>query len=285
MRHKDPRYPFKAAACGLSPAVARRRYQRLFDGVYVGKSTKITARLKAEAAWAWAEGNCVLSGVSAAAVFNVKWLPEDAPPEIVTPRVVRVKGLVAHRDKLLPQDIVEVCRMRVTTPPRTAFDLARRQPLAQAVALIDALYQATSLTPDLLRQWSEQRPRWRGVDRLRRAIELSDAGAESPRETALRLLVLSAGLSRPVTQFVVRDHNGRFLGRADLAWPEWRVALEYEGAHHFTDPVQARKDATRANAFMQAGWRVLRVTRELARDEGELLRLILSALRAAGAPV
>ncbi|GGC54707.1 hypothetical protein IEU95_09240 [Hoyosella rhizosphaerae] len=285
MTHFDPRTPFKSACRSIPHYAAGRKYRRLFDGVYADKSAPVTQELKARAAWLWADGNCVLSGVSAAAVWRVKWLPEEAPPEIVVNKVVRVKGLIAHRDLVVPQDVAVRSGMRVTTPARTAFDLARRLSEAEAIPLVDALYQATNLSPASLRTWAESRPGYKGIRRLRRVIELSDAGAESPRETHLRLLIIDAALPRPVSQYVVLDHRGGFIGRADLAWPHWKVALEYEGAHHFDDPVQARRDALRANAYMQAGWLVIRVISGMVRQPDMLLNQITSTLRAAGAPI
>lgn len=61
---------------------------------------------------------------------------------------------------------------------------------------------------------------------------LSDAveNTWSPRETLTRLIVLAHGFPPPVMNFhVVVDHADRNL---DLAWPESRVAVEYNGADH-----------------------------------------------------
>ncbi|MBB3036519.1 endonuclease domain-containing protein [Hoyosella altamirensis] len=281
----ETRSPFKPARRAIPHYAAGRKYRRLLDGVYVDRSVPVTPAVKAQAAWVWSDGNCILSGISAAAIWRVKWLPVEAPAEIVVKRVVRVHNLVAHRDVVSPHDVAVRSGMRLTTPARTAFDLARRLPETDAVTLTDALYQATGISPDSLRESAAMRPGYKGIRKLRRVIVLSDAGAESPRETQLRLLVLGAGLPRPVAQYVVRDRAGRFIGRADLAWPQWKVALEYEGAHHFTDPVQARRDALRANAYMQAGWRTIRVLSELTREPEALLNQIISTLRAAGAPI
>lgn len=272
-------HPFKPAERGLSRSHLRR-YDRVLRGVYVERGTPLTPLVKARAAWVWADGECVLSGISAAAAHNVKYLP-DGPAEIVYAQAARVGGLTVHRDKLERDEVMRLRGMSVTTPARTAFDVARRRSLDEAVMIIDALYQATRLTPDLLTDFAAKKRGRRGINALRDVLLLADPGAESPRETQLRLLIVRAGLPRPVSQHTVTDTAGRFIGRADLAWPEWKVAVEYEGAHHFTDPRQARKDALRANAYMRAGWRVIRVLNEHLHNPKALIQQIVEALRAA----
>ncbi|GGC53086.1 DUF559 domain-containing protein [Hoyosella rhizosphaerae] len=272
--------PFKPSQRGVTRGELAR-YRRLLSGVYVDPQHEVTPLLKARAAWVWADGKCVLSGVSAAAVHGTRYLPNGAP-EIVYRKAAAVTGLAVHRDRLRRSDITVKRQMRVTTPARTAFDLARRQPLYKAVAMVDALYQATYLTPKRLAKFAADNGGHRGIRALRSVIELSDDGAESPRETYLRLLIIQAGFPRPVTQHVVCDASGTFLGRADLAWPEWKVAVEYEGAHHFTDSRQARRDALRSNAFMRSGWRVIRVLNESTQHPSTLVAHIDETLRAAG---
>ncbi|MBB3036565.1 DUF559 domain-containing protein [Hoyosella altamirensis] len=270
-------HPFTPAQRGLARGQLRG-YQRVLRGVYIERGTELTPLVKARAAWVWADGECVLSGVSAAAVHNVRYLP-DQSAEIVTRKAAQVRGLVIHRDRLEEHEVMRKHGMRLTTPARTAFDIARRHELDNAVTLIDALYQATPLTPDMLAEYAELKRGSRGITALREVLLLADPGAESPRETRLRLLIVRAGLPRPVTQHTVRDGAGRFIARADLAWPRWKVAVEYDGAHHFEDPRQARRDAMRANAYMRAGWRVIRVVNEHLRTPELLIRHIEETLR------
>jgi hypothetical protein len=74
-------------------------------------------------------------------------------------------------------------------------------------------------------------PIGRGTRRARRGVGLADGRAESPPESSLRVLPRLAGLT-PGPQYVVRDAEGRFVARVDLAFPEQRVAVEYDGAWH-----------------------------------------------------
>ncbi|WP_278314185.1 DUF559 domain-containing protein [Lolliginicoccus levis] len=275
--------PFKPAHRGIPPRTAQRHYTRLLPGVYLDPATPVTPLAKARAAWLWADGACVLSGLSAAAAHGTRWLPSDAPAEVAVDRIVRVQGLVAHRDRIHPRHITERLGMRVTSPARTAFDLARRHETDSAIQHIDALCRATDFAPANLLDLASTLRGTPGAARLRALAGLVDPGAESPRETELRLLLLRAGLPRPVTQFEVRDARGRFIGRTDLAWPRWKVAVEYEGSHHFTDPEQARRDAERGNRLLRAGWRVVRVTGPMMRRPDLVVEEVREALRSAGA--
>ncbi len=117
----------------------------------------------------------------------------------------------------------------------------------------------------------------------RRVVTVADAEAGSPMESVLRWLLYAAGLPRPVLQHRVLDATGRFLGRVDLAWPERRVVVEFDGDGHRERRVFVA-DGRRQNALVGAGWTVLRFTsadvrgrpdavvREIARALGCSLR-------------
>jgi very-short-patch-repair endonuclease len=123
--------------------------------------------------------------------------------------------------------------------------------------------------------------RWeRGWRRFDRAAGLADGGAESPQESRLRVRLVLAGLPRPVTQHEIR-HDGRFVARADLAWPQWRVAVEYDGAWH-DDSERFHRDRERLNRMQAAGWVVLLITaRRFHGDFDGFVAEVRTALRAA----
>jgi very-short-patch-repair endonuclease len=78
-------------------------------------------------------------------------------------------------------------------------------------------------------------------------------------ESVLRWLLLAAGVPAPELQFVVRSPDGRFLGRADMAWPGRRVLVEFDGDIH-RDRAVFVNDLRRQNQLIAAGWTVLRFT-------------------------
>jgi very-short-patch-repair endonuclease len=78
-------------------------------------------------------------------------------------------------------------------------------------------------------------------------------------ESVLRWVLHEAGLPAPVLQYVIRSAAGEFLGRADFAWPDRKVLVEFDGDVHRERDVFVR-DARRQNALVAAGWTVLRFT-------------------------
>lgn len=102
----------------------------------------------------------------------------------------------------------------------------------------------------VLRSW--------GAVAARDAARLVRPGVESPRETALRLLLLRAGLPEPVCGAEVFDQRGR-IGWFDLVWREFGVIVEYDGDQHRTDTHQYEKDITRFDRATAATWNLVRV--------------------------
>lgn len=242
----------------------RHDYDRLHPNVYVRKGTVLCARGKAHAATHWAKGDCVVVGLSAAAMHGSKWISPCAPAELVRAQRCRTPpGIVGHRDVLRGDEVCVIDNLRVSTAARTAFDLGRRLPLTDAIARVDALANATHLRPDEVADVADRHPGARGLVRLRRVLDLVDGGAESPQETRTRLLLIDAGLPRPTTQIRIRDNTGFVIARADLGWPRWRVIVEYDGEQHWTDRNQRARDIDRTAILEALGWRVIRVGADL----------------------
>ncbi|QNN63975.1 hypothetical protein H9L06_07865 [Leucobacter denitrificans] len=119
-----------------------------------------------------------------------------------------------------------------------------------------------------------------GVGRLREALPLLRTGVESPTETHTRLLIRAAGLPEPITCCPVPIESQ--LLHADLGYPEWKIAIDYEGQYHFEGGAeQARRDNERHEAMRAAGWRVLLVTALDLRDPRRFLGRLAAAIVAA----
>jgi very-short-patch-repair endonuclease len=76
-------------------------------------------------------------------------------------------------------------------------------------------------------------------------------------ETRLRLLLVLAGLPRPLAQISLCDEDGHFVGRPDFYYPPHRLALEYDGSGHREN---LTGDNRRQNRMVDAGYRLLRFT-------------------------
>ncbi|HEX5730039.1 MAG TPA: hypothetical protein VFX99_11495, partial [Microbacterium sp.] len=117
----------------------------------------------------------------------------------------------------------------------------------------------------------------RGAKRLVAAIELLDAGAESPKESELRLVLRSAGFGPLTANHEIRDAQGRFVARADLAIVALRIVIEYEGDHH-RDRIQWRRDMARRRRIEAEGWVYLSVTQSDLDDPRDLLADLAAAV-------
>lgn len=99
----------------------------------------------------------------------------------------------------------------------------------------------------------------RGIGRLRAALPHVRDGVASPPETQVRLFVVRAGFPEPLPHCPVPT-PGRIL-HADLGYPQWRIAIEYDGAYHFENGAdQAKFDIERCERMRDAGWEVLNLT-------------------------
>jgi hypothetical protein len=163
-------------------------------------------------------------------------------------------GLVVHRRDGAP--LVMVNERPVTSAAWTAVEVARGLRRPRALATLDAaLRSETCGRGELWRAAVEQAGR-RGIVAVRELIALADALAESPMESEARLAMIDGGLPIPKLQYEIIDGN-RELRRVDFAWPEQRVAVEYDGVDWHSDPDAMRRDRRRRAALEDVGWVVI----------------------------
>ncbi|MFY1625340.1 hypothetical protein ACN268_19380 [Micromonospora sp. WMMD735] len=152
-----------------------------------------------------------------------------------------------------------------SSPALAAWETAAWLDPVRAVGIVDSLLGRGLTSPAALAEIATRFADRRGGVRARRVFELSDPAAQSPPESHLRVRLVLAGLPRPVAQHPVRLPSGLVL-HPDLAWPEFRVAVEYDGRWH-SDPEQLHRDRRRLNHLIAAGWTVLHVTSRRLRDD------------------
>ena len=235
----------------------RTQHRLVFPNVYLARQTPASLDRRIAAAWLWTCREGVIAGLAAAAVHGAKWIDENVPIEVIHPNNRPPRGVRTRRDTLLDGESTVVGRLAVTTPERTAFDIGRREPQRSAVAHLDALARATGVDLDGVRSVADVHPGARGLRNLETALELVDPGAQSPRETYVRLLLIDGGLPRPQTQIAVVTEDGPYY--LDMGWPDYMVAVEYDGEHHRSDLLQYRKDIRRLETLQRMGWIVVRV--------------------------
>jgi hypothetical protein len=256
--------PFRgsdALASGLiTPGVLRGpNFRRIFPDVYAPSDLTADLRLRSSAAHVWLNGDGVLGGYSAAEIYRARCAPADAPAEVIIPGLPRraPAGLLVRRDLLHAAEIRRYHDVRSTTPLRTAYDLARRGDLVDAVIAVDALAGRFGFAPGELLEVAARHPGARGTRRLPDVVSHAEPLAESPMETRLRMLLVLAGLPRPSAQYTVLDRRGRILATVDLAYPAHRIAIEYEGAEHLK-PERVLRDTRRHTRLAGLGWTVFR---------------------------
>jgi hypothetical protein len=283
----DPFVGTEALAAGVvNRYQLATRYDAVYRNVYVTKGQQLTPVQKAIAAWLWSQRKATIAGLSAAALHGSLWIDRRLPAELIQRSQHKTTGIVLHNDTLAADEITAVRDIPVTTPARTAFDLGRRHGVTLAVIRLDALMQATAVKPAEIEELVDRHPGTRGIAQLREAISLSDGGAESPQETRTRLVLASTGLRPERTQIEVYDNYGYFVARVDMGWPQWRVAVEYDGVQHWTDPKRRTRDIDRYAELEALGWRIVRVSADMLRyRKPVIVERTRAALRAAGADV
>ncbi|BBX61076.1 hypothetical protein MSAS_02500 [Mycobacterium saskatchewanense] len=260
----DPFLGSEALAVGtLTPYELRSRYVALHKDVYVPKGAELTAVLRAKACWLRSRRRGILTGFSASALHGSKWIDPSRSAEIIDTNRREAAGVRVWEERIEADEIAVVDGMRVTTPARTALDLARRYEKGTAVAAVDALVQATEVKMADVELLVDRYRGRRGMKAARVTLELVDGGAQSPKETWLRLLLARAGFPRPQTQIPVLNEWGWAEAYLDMGWEDIKVAVEYDGDHHRTSRSQYVKDIRRLETLGQRhGWIVVRVVAE-----------------------
>jgi hypothetical protein len=240
----------------------RTRFSAVFPDVYVPRRVTVPLPDRITAASLWSGGRGVVAGLAAAAMHGAKWIDDDIHIELIHDNARSPSGIVTRRFTLFDDERQPFGAIAVTTPARTAFDVGRRGDLSTAVARLDSLARATGVTCSDVQAVAAGHPGSPGLRRLESALELVDAGAQSPRETAIRLLLMRAGLPRPTTQIPVLDDRKHTVAYLDMGWERWMVAVEYDGDQHRTDRWQYVKDIRRIEMLERMGWIVIRVVAE-----------------------
>ncbi len=192
----------------------------------------------------------------------------------------RGRGIIGHRSAPTPHLVLN--GLPVTAPARVWVQLAplldrtslvvagdclvrRKRPLSSLRELNDAVVTSAGV---------------RGIRSLRSALADVRAGTDSPMETRLRLLLVGAGLPEPVIGNTILDRTGAFVGTPDLAYVRERIAIEYEGDVHRSDPRVFADDIERRERMQEADWYVIRVVKDhVYRTQASLIDRVRRQLR------
>ncbi|WP_345066857.1 hypothetical protein [Leifsonia kafniensis] len=186
--------------------------------------------------------------------------------------------------QISPTDVTVQRGVPLTTPARTWCDLALTLSLGELVAAGDYLifHEQPIVSRRELLDAVISHPGRRGRRVLRRALELLSEFSESPKESELRVIVVTSGLPTPQVNPEIYDEHGRFVARVDLYFPEERAILEYQGDQHRTDIRQWRRDLTRRSELESLGYHYAEVAADDLENVAPLIRRIERNLRARG---
>ena len=221
-------------------------------------------------------------------VVHVSAFKPNRPP--------RRAGVIAHHLTPGAATTGEALGLPVASPATTWVQLAPVLPLYDLVAVGDFILRGTdelaeygyrpAYTPLATLAELEAAASWghrAGVAKLRNALGRVRDKVESPRETLLRLTLSDGGLPEPEINRIVSSAAGKFLGRVDLSYPEFKVIVEFDGEQHRKSRAQFDRDIDRISGLEENGWRVIRIREALLRDNpGEVVRRVRVALMQRG---
>jgi hypothetical protein len=260
----------------LTRQLRRGDLSRLRPGAYLPTAAPVDEsqrhRLSITATLAALRRPAVVSHQSAAVLLGMPLWGVDLRRVHVTRRPPASsevgRHLRCHVARLADDEVVTVDGVHVTSPARTAIDLARTLPGEPAVVALDAaLREGLVHRPELQRLLADVvgTPGSRAATRV---VEFADGRSESVGESRSRLLLHRLGLAPSTLQLAVRSQTGRLLGRADFGWAEERVVGEFDGRIKYGRLLRPGQDAgdavfeekRREDAFRDEDWGVVRWT-------------------------
>lgn len=227
----------------------------------------------------------VLSHVTGARLHGVQglgwWDPTEPVDATVASHATRAqrRGVRLRFANLAPSDVVDINGLAVTSVLQTLTGCADVLDRDRFVAIVDSALHLGLLSPcdlELLRQRLAHRRRGRYLLWL----DLVDGRAESPSETAVRLVLVDGGLVPDELQYDVYTPDGFHVARLDMAYVKGgrKVGLEVDSAWH-DGATAPYRDRRRLNALRGLGWDIRLVTaRDALRQPGYVLNEARQAL-------
>jgi len=272
-----PDRPFlksEIASLGISPAQLRRLIddhvvRRVLHGVFARTDLGDDLALRVACARLVLPEHAVVTDRSAAWLHGIDCY--DYADLVLGPRleIVSIDGheplrrpeWLAGKRALTADDICEIGGVLVTTPLRTACDVACLRGRRRALGVIDAFRREFGFDE---RDFARVLPRFarrRGVIQLRELVPLSSPLPESQPESWTRMTIIDEQLPVPKPQVPVFVPGYGYV-RLDLAYAELKIAVEYDGEEfHSTDDDQDADDVRRT-ALRRAGWIVIVVRKD-----------------------
>jgi hypothetical protein len=173
-------------------------------------------------------------------------------------------GLMVHQRLGAP--LQHVAGRLATAPGWTAVEVARQLRRPRALAALDAALHSMRCTrADLESAVREQKGR-RGIVQVRELLQYADGRAESGMESEARLVMIDYGVPPPELQYEIHGRDGE-IWRVDYAWPEQRVAAEYESVEWHAGRLEMIRDKKRYAGVQETGWTLIPIVVDDVRRE------------------
>lgn len=236
---------------------------RVWRGVYASEPPDLLGRLAALDLFMRQRAVPCLG--TAAALYGFD-LENTQAVHILDPgvRMRPTRGLMVHQRVGAP--LQHVAGRLVTAPAWTAVEVARQLPRPRALAALDAALHSTACTrADLESAVREQKGR-RGIVQVRELLAYADGRAESGMESEARLVMIDYGLPLPELQYEIRGRDGTIY-RVDFAWPEYRVAAEYESVDWHAGRIEMLRDKKRYAGVQEVDWTMVPIVADDVRRQ------------------
>jgi hypothetical protein len=284
----DPRKPFSRAdarRAGIpTKHLGSQRFRKLFYDVYIGAGLDLTPAVRASAALGISPAGSYASHHTAAEIWG-GIVPAQPLTHVSSPRgsTRSARQGVGSHETSPTADVVTFAGLRISSPVQTFIDVATELTRVDLVVLGDSLVRQGKTTPgelvDAALRWKGQ-----GCRAARKAAHLVRAGVDSPMETRLRLLMVFAGLPEPVVNHIDYGPTGRFKRRFDLAYPELKLIIEYDGRQHAENDRQWDRDVARREGLDTDAWRIIVIqAKGIYAEPDKTLKRIVGAMRSCGA--
>ena len=248
---------------------------RVWHGVYAWEPPDTVGRL---AALEIVTGRPIVACMGTAAGFYGFDIEGDSRLHVLDPgvRIRPNRDLMVHQRLGAPLRRVQGRLM--TTPGWTAVEVARTVNRRRVLATLDAALRSTACSSAELRSAVTEQKGRRGIVAVREMLPLADPRAESPMESEARLVFRDGGLPTPELQYEIVDRCGQ-LWRVDFAWPEAKVAAEYDSMEWHASPRHWKRDRIRAARLGDCGWSLVTfVVDDVRRHPAELVTRVASHL-------
>ena len=270
--------------CGLSASAVKRRVASgrvlaILPGVFRTASSVASKEQGAMAACLWAGPGSLVSYRAAGVFWELDGVTATSM-ETSAPMARRVRNpklVVHHTADLIPADRSTMGPIPITSPLRTLIDLARYVDVDVLELAVEEAFRRGLTNPKQLawRLEGMSGKGRRGCAGLRKLLQRRSGVTDSGWEVRLERILARAGLPRPSRQYEIR-HAGRLVARADLAYPRYRIAIEYEGVRWHTGRARLDRGSAREIKLATVGWDVLHVTKRTMSDAPQAVLALLS---------